>query len=60
MILSEDGRDDDSEGSEELACTQNEHGTGEDAFEIFKKSPASFSKDEGRETVGRGRGRGVE
>lgn len=25
MILSEDGRNNDSEGSEELACAQNEH-----------------------------------
>jgi hypothetical protein len=56
MTLSEDGRSNDSEGSEELACARNEHGKDALSFFFKKKSPASFLSNEGKETVGRGGG----
>jgi len=55
MILSEDGRNNDSEGSEELACAQNEHG--KDALRFLKRVLRLFRvTKEGKQLAGEGGG----
>ena len=58
MTLSEDGRNNDSKGSEELACAKNEHG--KDALRVLKRVLRPFRvMKEGKQLAGKG-GEGAE